>query len=254
MSLNFITAWRLFGHHSMKAASIKHHTIKAVVTITLTSETSDDGTDNDRETKATTSDMSETDEEHRVEKVKNANANVYLSAKRQGNQLPKFKGKSPDEGYIADDERKCENSSTDYFSNDEEFTDDFNSGNEQIVNSSIDQTSSDQSRRISRRSRRSKTQTSKFQRKSKTMIMLILTSIFAVTMAIYIILTSLVAKPDGILKDMPDSQKAAFFFFWRLYFVNSVVNPILYGFMDPGFRSGFISYMRRNKHSVTSST
>ncbi|XP_053406299.1 uncharacterized protein LOC128559144 [Mercenaria mercenaria] len=253
MSLNFLTAWRLFGHHSMKAASIKHHTAKAVVAITLTSETSDDGTDSDRETKVTTSDMSRVDEEHTAENFKNANSNFYISAQKQGNQSSKLKGKSSDEGYIAADERKCENSPTDYVS-DDEITDDCNIRNEQIGNSSTDQTSSDQSRCTSRRSRRSKTQTSKFQRKSKTLIMLILTSIFAVTIAIYIILTSLVAKPDGILKDMPDSQKAAFFFFWRLYFVNSVVNPILYGFMDPGFRSGFMFYLRRNKHSVASST
>ncbi|XP_053406297.1 uncharacterized protein LOC128559143 [Mercenaria mercenaria] len=254
MSLNSITVWRLFGHHSMKVASIKHHTAKAVVAITLTSETSDEGTDNDKETKATTCNMTGIDEEHRAENFKNGNSNFYLSAKKQGNQSSKFTGKSLDEVYIADDERKCENSSTDYFSNDDEFTDDCNSRNEQTGNSSTDQTSSDQSRRTFRRSRRSGKQTSKFKLKSKTMIILTLTSVFAFTMAIYIILTSLVAKPDGILKDMPDSQKAAFFFFWRLYFVNSVVNPILYGFMDPGFRSGFMSYMWRNKHSVTSST
>ncbi|XP_053407720.1 uncharacterized protein LOC128559595 [Mercenaria mercenaria] len=254
MSLNFITAWRLFGHHSVKAASIKHRTMKAGVARTLTSETSDDGTDNDRETKTTASDMSAIGEEHRAENLKNANANIYLSAKGQGNQSSQFKGNSPEEGYIDGDDKISENTSTDYFSNDEEFIDDYNSGNEQIVNSSNDQTSSDQGRCPSRRSRRSRIQTSKFQRKSKTMIMLVLTSLFAVTMVLYIILTSLEANPAGILKDMSESQLVAFFFFWRLYFVNSIVNPILYGFMDPGFRSGFMSYMRRNKHSVTSST
>ncbi|XP_053406632.1 dopamine receptor 4-like [Mercenaria mercenaria] len=254
MSLNSITAWRLFGHRSIKAASIKHRTMKAGVAKTLTSETSCSETDNDRETKATTSDVSEIDEEHRTENSRNANSNVYMSEKRQGYQSSKFTGKSSDEGYIAADKRKCEKSSTDYLSNDEEFIDDYNSGNEQIGNSSTDQTSSDQGRRTSRRSRRSRTQTPKFQLKSKTMIMLILTSIFAVTMVLYIILTGLVVKPDGILRNLPDSQLVAFFFFWRLYFVNSVVNPFLYGFLDPGFRSGLMSYVRRNKHSVTSST
>ncbi|XP_053407716.1 substance-K receptor-like [Mercenaria mercenaria] len=254
MSLNFITAWRLFGHRSVKAASIKHHTMKAFVARTLTSETSGVETDNDRETKATSSDMSGIDAELRTENSRNADSNFYMSEERQDNQSSKFKEKPSNEGYIADVENKCENSSIDYFSNDEEFIDDNYSGNEQIGNSSSDQTSSDQDRRISRRSRRSRTQTSKFQLKSKTMIMLILTSIFVVTMVLYIILTGLVVKPDGILRDLPDSQLVAFFFFWRLYFVNSVVNPFLYGFLDPGFRSGIMSYMRRNKYSVTSST
>ncbi|XP_053406631.1 octopressin receptor-like [Mercenaria mercenaria] len=167
VSLNFITAWRLYGHHSMKAASMKHRVIKAVVNKTLTSETSGSETDNDRETKATTSDMSGIDEEHRTKNSKNANSNVYLSEKRpseknQGNQSSKFKGRSSNEGYIADDERKCENSSTDYFSNDEEFIDNHNSGNKRIRNSPIDKTSSDHGRRTSLRSRRSRTQTSKF--------------------------------------------------------------------------------------------
>ncbi|XP_045188444.2 probable G-protein coupled receptor 101 [Mercenaria mercenaria] len=254
VSLNLITAWRLFGYHSMKTANIKHDTKKAVVAITLTSETSNDGIDNDRETKATTSKISGKKEDHGAENAKNANSNFYMSAKRQSNQSSKFKRKSADEGYIDDDDKTSEISSTDYLSNDEEFIDDNNSGNEQIGNSSTDQTSSEQGRRTSLRSRRSNTKTSKFQLKSKTMIMLILTAIFAATMILYIILTGLVVKPDGILRGLPESQLVPFFFFWRLYFVNSVVNPILYGFMDPGFRSGFMSYMRRNKHSVTSST
>lgn len=95
---------------------------------------------------------------------------------------------------------------------------------------------------------------SRSNRRSKTLIMLVLTSIFAVTMVIYIILTSLVAKPDGILKDMPGSEKAVFFFFWRLYFINSVVNPILYGFMDPRFRSGLMSYLPKTVNSKISSS
>ncbi|XP_045198702.2 uncharacterized protein LOC123553015 [Mercenaria mercenaria] len=255
VSLNFITARRLFGNHSMKAASIKHHTTKAVVAKTLTSETSCDETDNDRKTKATTSDMAVIREEHRAENSEKAHSNFYMSAKTQGNQsVIKLKGKSSDEVYFDYDNKTSENSSTDYFSNDEEFIDNYNSENEQIENSSTDQSSSDQGRCTSLRSRRSRTQTSKFQLKSKTMIMLILTSIFAVTMVLYIIFTGLVVKPEGILKDLPDLQLVTFFFFWRLYFVNSIVNPILYGFMDPGFRAGFMSFLRRNKHSVTSST
>lgn len=82
-------------------------------------------------------------------------------------------------------------------------------------------------------------------RKRKTVIMLILTSVFIATMTVYVVLTSLVAKPDGILDAMSDSTKVVFFFFWRLYFINCVVNPILYGFMDPRFRTGLLTFFRR---------
>lgn len=82
--------------------------------------------------------------------------------------------------------------------------------------------------------------TSDFRRKQKTVIMLVLTSVFVVTMLLYVILISLVAATEGILKILPNSQKVLFFFFWRLYFINTVVNPILYGFLDPRFRSGLL--------------
>ncbi|XP_045191305.2 cholecystokinin receptor type A-like [Mercenaria mercenaria] len=84
-------------------------------------------------------------------------------------------------------------------------------------------------------------------RKRKTIIMLVLTSVFVVTMAVYVILISLVAQPGGILNEMSNSTKVIFFFFLRLYFINCVVNPILYGFMDPRFRSGLLSYVHK-KH------
>ncbi|XP_060581917.1 cholecystokinin receptor type A-like [Ruditapes philippinarum] len=146
--------------------------------------------------------------------------------------------------------------STDILSTDEEFTDDLKGDPEKSAKVSTIKTPSEQKNRNSPRKRRRRRPeiggSSKFQRKHKTMIMLILTSIFAVTMATYIIFISFVAKPNGILKEMSDSTKPVFFFFWRLYFVNSVVNPILYGFMDPGFRSGFKYYMQRGKSSVTS--
>jgi hypothetical protein len=77
-----------------------------------------------------------------------------------------------------------------------------------------------------------------YRRRHKTTIMLILTSVFVISMALYVILTSFVAKPNSILLDLSNTQKAVFFFFWRLYFMNSVVNPFLYGFMDPRFRKG----------------
>ena len=76
------------------------------------------------------------------------------------------------------------------------------------------------------------------RRKRKTLIMLILTSVFIVTVTMYIILISLVAEHHGILRNKSNQEKAVFFFFLRIYFVNCVINPILYGIMDPRFRTG----------------
>ena len=77
-----------------------------------------------------------------------------------------------------------------------------------------------------------------FRRKQKTVIMLSLTSVFIVTVTLYIALLSIVAEKDNILKKAGKHEKVVFFFFWRLYFINSVINPILYGVMDPRFRIG----------------
>lgn len=81
--------------------------------------------------------------------------------------------------------------------------------------------------------------------KRKTRIMLVLTSVFAITMTTYVILTFLVSLTDGILKNLTNSGKVTFFFFWRLYFMNTIINPILYGFMDPRFRSGLAMLTKR---------
>ncbi|KAK3602609.1 hypothetical protein CHS0354_034335, partial [Potamilus streckersoni] len=72
----------------------------------------------------------------------------------------------------------------------------------------------------------------------KTLIMLILTSVFVVTTVTYTILISFVAKEAEFLQNLSDTQKVFFFFFLRLYFVNSAMNPILYGILDPRFRQG----------------
>ena len=74
--------------------------------------------------------------------------------------------------------------------------------------------------------------------KRKTEIMLILTTVFTVTIIIYLVLSSFVATQDGILKQLTRSQKVIFFLFWRLYFINCIINPVLYGLMDPRFRNG----------------
>lgn len=81
--------------------------------------------------------------------------------------------------------------------------------------------------------------------KRKTRIMLVLTSVFAITMTTYVVLTFLVSMKAGILKNLTNSGKVFFFFFWRLYFMNTIINPILYGFMDPRFRSGLATLVKR---------
>lgn len=80
--------------------------------------------------------------------------------------------------------------------------------------------------------------------RQKTIIMLVLTIMFVVTMAMYVILTCFVAGTEGVLKNLSNSEKTIFFFFWRLYFVNTNINPILYGFMDPRFRAGLLSFVK----------
>ena len=74
--------------------------------------------------------------------------------------------------------------------------------------------------------------------KHKTEIMLILTTVFTVTIIIYLILIALVASEQNILRRLTENEKATFFFFWRLYFINVLINPFLYGLMDPRFRKG----------------
>ena len=78
----------------------------------------------------------------------------------------------------------------------------------------------------------------RLRRKRKTIIMLVLTSVFIVTMSVYIALLTLVSKTDNILRKLSNSEKVVFFFFWRLYFINTIINPALYGVMDPRFRTG----------------
>ncbi|KAL4231297.1 hypothetical protein ACF0H5_008877 [Mactra antiquata] len=77
-------------------------------------------------------------------------------------------------------------------------------------------------------------------RRRKTLIMLVLTGVFIFTVLLYLTLVCVVAKTGGALRQLSNSQKVIFFFFWRLYFINSVINPILYGFMDHRFRQGLV--------------
>lgn len=112
-----------------------------------------------------------------------------------------------------------------------------------VVNADVNENSEVSNIVYPERSRRTDACKTYVQRKQKTIILLILTSVYVITMSTYVILTSLVAKPDGVLKGISTPQKVVFFFFWRLYFINSAVNPIVYGFMDRRFRSVLASFL-----------
>lgn len=84
--------------------------------------------------------------------------------------------------------------------------------------------------------------------RQKTIIMLVLFTVFVITMALYVSMTFVVAGQEGVLKQMPNSEKVAFFFFWRLYFINTNINPVLYGLMDARFRAGLLSFIKSRKY------
>ncbi|KAH3789276.1 hypothetical protein DPMN_167451 [Dreissena polymorpha] len=78
--------------------------------------------------------------------------------------------------------------------------------------------------------------------KQKTVIMLVLTVTFVVTMLLYVVLISY--KTNDALNAMPDDDKVLFFFFLRLYFVNTIVNPLVYGIMDVKFRNDIVNILK----------
>lgn len=87
-------------------------------------------------------------------------------------------------------------------------------------------------------SERTKTKRRVASVKRRALTTIILSSAFVITITLYITLITLVSQKDNILKRLPSNEKAVFLFFLRLYFVNSAINPILYGLADPRFRNG----------------
>ena len=85
----------------------------------------------------------------------------------------------------------------------------------------------------------------------KTLIMLILTVVFVSTTILYLTLLSLVLK--GILRSLTNAEKCLYFFFFRLYFINHVINPILYGVLDRHFRR-VLRHMGRSAVNVFSTS
>ena len=70
----------------------------------------------------------------------------------------------------------------------------------------------------------------------KTLIMWILTSVFITTTVLYFGMISHVSDSDDYVSTFTVSERAIWLFFLRLYFINSIINPILYGFLDPRFK------------------
>lgn len=70
----------------------------------------------------------------------------------------------------------------------------------------------------------------------KTLIMFILTSAFVGTTLLYFVLLGHMSTSGNFMASLKHSERAAWMFFLRLYFINSILNPILYGFLDPRFR------------------
>ena len=75
----------------------------------------------------------------------------------------------------------------------------------------------------------------KNSRTKKLVIMFTLSMVFVFTMTIYMFVSSRVTS-RLTNTDNPKSVMALYFFAWRLYFINYMVNPFLYGFMDQRFR------------------
>jgi hypothetical protein len=70
---------------------------------------------------------------------------------------------------------------------------------------------------------------------TKTKIMLVLTVMFIITIVCYVSLVGKIAN-DDVLQEISDTSRTVYFFFLRLYFINHVINPIVYGLLDPQFR------------------
>jgi len=77
------------------------------------------------------------------------------------------------------------------------------------------------------------------QIRKKTVIKVVLTSFFSVTVLEYLACLSMVAK--GEIADMSNANKAGFFFAFRIVFLNHVVNPIVFFVFDRQFRKGIVT-------------
>lgn len=99
----------------------------------------------------------------------------------------------------------------------------------------------------SRRAKSGKAQTgtrsSRVRRKA--LIMFILTSTFICTTVLYFTMISILGSAGNVVNGLSDKGKALFFFFLRFYFIQHIINPILYAILDPQVQQGLVTLFKR---------
>ena len=91
--------------------------------------------------------------------------------------------------------------------------------------------------------------------RNKSLIMFVVTLIFNITTLIYFCIFTVVIRSEHIFEIVTPQSTGVFFFFWRVYFINHVINPVVYGSLDPRFRQVLKKSWRRitrkhTKHSL----
>ena len=93
--------------------------------------------------------------------------------------------------------------------------------------------------------------------KTRSLIMFVVTLIFTITTSIYFAVFTVIYRKEHILDFVSPNMAALVYFLWRVYFVNHVINPFVYGFLDPRFRkaikrSSYRLYNRLSKFKFSS--
>ena len=73
----------------------------------------------------------------------------------------------------------------------------------------------------------------------KTTIMFIVTIIFNITTLVYFCVLFLVVRREHIFEIVSTDSAGILFLCWRIYFINHVINPVVYGLLDQRFRAAF---------------
>ena len=81
--------------------------------------------------------------------------------------------------------------------------------------------------------------------KTRSMIMFVVTLIFNITTAIYFCIFTVAYRKEHVLQLVTTETAGIFFLCWRMYFINHVINPVVYGFLDPRFRKAIKRSSRR---------
>ncbi|KAK3604666.1 hypothetical protein CHS0354_009277 [Potamilus streckersoni] len=71
----------------------------------------------------------------------------------------------------------------------------------------------------------------------KTLIVFIMVLVYVITTTAYLSLLSVISNTQNILQKLTMTERMVYLVFLRLYFINSVINPFLYGIMDHRFSS-----------------